>query len=279
MTLFNKMRSNKKVVILPAFSSVPKTTRLECAQKCLFTPQCLSFNFCLPNECKLYNFDRFSVQRNSSMLQYSAECNYHRMKRRTAPVCFEGEIQKDIRDDDNADVCHINLKRVDALYDEWKRIVKENDTDFIVMRKRNVVRKPAHGGQKVTKETVSWIKWHKTAVNYSDAIDACEKEGGRIYDAINGSNTQLLFLSQHLDNKTFWLGFTDYEEEGVWMDSTGQQLQTDVLHWAVGQPDGGVGENCLVFDSRSFHLNSKTLSFFQDASCGQVFAFACQIKP
>ena len=44
----------------------------------------------------------------------------------------------------------------------------------------------------------------------------------------------------------YWLGFKDEVNEGVWMDQTTGQEAT-LSNWGPGEPNGGTGENCLVY--------------------------------
>ena len=282
--LFDRMNAGKELAAAP-FATVHKLSTTSCAQQCLFTPLCMSFSFCSPNICKLFNSAFLSKMKDlggSVWANSPPNCRYRRMHRKNVPVCFENGLRKDIQDDANPGICEINLKRIDATYTEWSEVLHvANATDLIYHKSREVVQVSAFGGrQEAISGVASWLKWYLNASSYSEAELTCQGVGGHVFNALDGTERQLTLLSQNLDWQSFWIGVKDEVEEGTWRDSLNNSLDANVIHWtsSPNEPNGGTDENCLVFFAESFEGNPTNMNYFVDANCEtQSFVFACQL--
>jgi len=66
----------------------------------------------------------------------------------------------------------------------------------------------------------------------------------------------------------WWIGVNDRDAEGAWVDAEGASVTFS--QWASGEPDGGAGENCVLF--------SLPAHGWRDADCGDAHPVVCQLR-
>ena len=86
---FQKLTGNSSAI----FTNMP---RIQCASKCLKSPNCLSFNFCGKKTCELNTAD---VHSKNFVLEKDNSCSYFGMRQSAMPECRQGRHLKDILDD------------------------------------------------------------------------------------------------------------------------------------------------------------------------------------
>ena len=92
--------------------------------------------------------------------------------------------------------------------------------------------------------------WHEAEL-------ICRRDGGHLLSVRSETEKKKLedetLKDQYNQDKIFWLGGTDKEEEGTWRWSDGKTWNDKDVHWATrvygvgNEPDGKEGENCLVW--------------------------------
>ena len=82
-------------------------TQIKCSAGCSRHPECISYNFCLPNKCSLYKDDVFSP---TVELKQVADCVYVGMVWSFLPMCEENGEIIEITNFSNPGNCSISLK-------------------------------------------------------------------------------------------------------------------------------------------------------------------------
>ena len=202
--------------------------RILCSQSCSKTPHCLSYNYCT-YLCYLNSADVFLED---TVLSANSTCVYAGMKRYTGPACKEkGQI-----------VDHVTTKNstVDSLYCDvegkmshafWANLTEmfiiSNESDWM-----NTEQRVCHLGSHVhpfdcqgnTIIIHEWLKWFKDAQTFDDAVQTCENVDGQLFGDINGSQSILSFIYEHLDNSAFYVGATDWQEPGTFVNYRGVDI-------------------------------------------------------
>ena len=94
-------------------------TQIKCSVGCSQHPECISFNFCLPNKCSLNKNDVFSP---NVELKQDAGCVYVGMLLNFSPLCQENDVNNEIDDSSNPGNCNISLKWRVPHWSEWSDI-------------------------------------------------------------------------------------------------------------------------------------------------------------
>ncbi len=86
------------------------------------------------------------------------------------------------------------------------------------------------------------------SLSWQDARDDCAARGGYLATIQDAAEDQ--FLYQRISPRSYWLGATDENEEGIWTWVTGEPWM--YTNWAEGQPDNEIvddssGENYLAY--------------------------------
>lgn len=113
---------------------------------------------------------------------------------------------------------------------------------------------------------------------YAQARDICERQEGTLAapfdDDANAALVTLLAASGH---DRIWIGVSDARHEGNWERRVHkvegsfeyyEEVALEYTNWANGQPDGGMGENCVEM---------WTTGRWNDAPCGTPKNFACDV--
>ena len=124
-----------------------------------------------------------------------------------------------------------------SLLQEYKE--REIEVDF------------AHGGNvgdNISQEIVTWYKWVRKSLSWTNARDNCKELGGTLFSKINGTTEQLDWFKQVLQTEgeaCHWLGiYTQNREE--WKTKEGFVLDDSLLKWKKGQPNDNNGNQDYV---------------------------------
>ena len=215
----------------------------------------MSFNFCTSGTCQLNSLEQLSDE--TKMIS-KLHCNYHGIKRETAPTCKEHGLKQDIKDDDNPGSCRINQKRRDAEWGEFEHQVEiDTETEWkkVQFRKCNLA---SHGGNEVCSgDEVTVLEWYRFIhedLYFTAAKDVCSEMNGTLFHAINGTGDQLLFFYHRLNSPiSYWLGilYTGYPPK--WRTLTGVEVPANLLLWEDSQPTLHQGEMYLCIQYNRFN--------------------------
>ena len=159
------------------------------------------------------------------------------MKRETYPKCVENGLEKDITNDTNPHNCDINLKRIDPVCSDWNYVTVENKSDWMSYREQEC---DDGSHQDLTKnqnkkvEYFNWLKFVHDKLTAYEAIRNCRSSGGQLFGDFNGTREQIWFLTEKFNFYSFWVGFNDVEQNGVWRNLKGKD--SSVMPWMSGQP-------------------------------------------
>ena len=83
-----------------------------------------------------------------------------------------------------------------------------------------------------------------------------------------------VLVCTHTCPRTVWLGATDEEVEGNWIEYDDTiEKPLCYLPWGEGEPNGGRNENCLGLFSSTKYKNQ-----WNDFPCGNKYNFICSVK-
>jgi hypothetical protein len=101
---------------------------------------------------------------------------------------------------------------------------------------------------------------------FIDAELACEADGPGIHLAVisDAAEAQAIVAATDPGNTDFWIGTTELEQPGTFLDVTG--MPAAYLAWAPSEPDGGV--SYCVFMSRDLSV--------ADHDCAQLDDYVCE---
>ena len=136
------------------------------------------------------------------------------------------KLEKNITDDVDPGFCQINQKRTDS---EWVQVSELVVIDTPLEWRKVVTRKCStnfafHGGffgcQGNTEIVEHLLFYHEFSTsanrkNFDDANNHCINDGGMLFSNFDGSQAQLDFLCNRMSNSYFWVGVTDWAQEGM----------------------------------------------------------------
>ena len=88
----------------------------------------------------------------------------------------------------------------------------------------------------------------------------------------NDTENQNIFTAKAGTGSTdnnYWLGISDEQVEGTWVDLDGNQIQYN--KFKSGEPNGKTGENCV--------LGEWIDGLWNDASCSKKKQYVCESSP
>ena len=110
-------------------------------------------------------------------------------------------------------------------------------------------------------------------LEYDEAVQNCKNSGSLLFDGFAWSPGKNNHVVAKMGNTDFWVGISDKENEGIWVNQGGQQLvygDQNVRIWANGHPktdlnnldDGGFFKGTLMLESppNQFYLMDAPLS-------------------
>lgn len=111
--------------------------------------------------------------------------------------------------------------------------------------------------------SVCYAYYSTTARTYNNAQNACAALGGHLATVSSASIQSVLSAMSSFA----WIGLSDAASENVfrWLDGTALSY----TNWAVGQPNGGAGENCGYLENAYL---------WHDYPCAEAHNYFCQIR-
>jgi len=118
-----------------------------------------------------------------------------------------------------------------------------------------------------------FLKYHKTAKTWEEALSTCMLEGSTL---VVDDNPMIHFhlLKQGNGKLNIWIGATDLGHEARWVWVNGSPVgHGHHTYWVQGQPDNaGKREDCA-------HIWANKGGGWNDHVCTSRFTFFCQIQP
>ena len=205
---FENVRLNEVLNAEFLLSRYFKTTRVQCIQKCLLSPECLSVNFCESGKCELNSED---VHSENAVMEEKKLCRYLGMKVSGKMSCEEKGIQILADEIPNKSKCKSAGKQHENFWGEWRHIV-EIDTieEWKKVNKRECVVNTAHApstcnGTLSEVEIMEWYRFVHEFKSWTHAMLGCRELGGELFSNLNGNASQLEFLYDKLGG-CGWLG-------------------------------------------------------------------------
>ena len=123
--------------------------------------------------------------------------------------------------------------------------------------------------------------------SFKDGIHLCKKFGGKLVDVSTSEkvNAVVTFLGKDIKENPKYEGivpytmstYTDVKEFNVWRHYETGELPDDPLIWNIGEPNGGMMENCaMLLVQTSAEDESKYIASFNDYICGNGMPLACE---
>ncbi len=230
MTAFDDIRDG--FALLTNETALLKTENFEkqflCSQACSGNSECLSYNYCT-QLCYLNSDDVFVE---GTELLINSTCVYGGMKRSTGPACKErGRIidHVNVKNSTTTSVfCGIEAKMSHPHWDISTEMVRiKNDSDWMNTEQR-VCNLGSHVDPFYCKGNTiiihDWLKWFKDAQTFDDAVQTCENVDGQLFGDVNGSQSVLSFIHKRLGYSTFYIGATDWQEPGTFVNFRGVDI-------------------------------------------------------
>ena len=225
-------------------SELPIKRQLDCAMKCLKTPECKSYSFC-HRFCSLNSigFSELQQKKPHIVARSSNEiCDLFSMERNFIPQCQEFGSVRSIRDDSDPNYCAINKKRVDGAFLEREYFNASIDTDEEFKgftTKKCLPDTTLNGGfcksENETQEV--WVKWKDEWLNYSQSAEVCKNFGGILFPDLDGDGKQIEFLKRFTD-RFAWLGVEVDTKWFIWKNLRGERLYPDRVRWEIFEDEG-----------------------------------------
>lgn len=111
-----------------------------------------------------------------------------------------------------------------------------------------------------------------SAIAWTSARDECGERGGRlaIFDSLMASEAAFAHARQLGEERSWYVGASDRDEEGSWTDVTGETIDLELF--AEGEPDDFGGEHCAA-------LASYAGGYWEDVRCGTLLPYICEVLP
>lgn len=106
-------------------------------------------------------------------------------------------------------------------------------------------------------------------LTHASADLACKADGAHLV-TITSEREQQLLLS--MIRSHVWIGLTDFAQEGSFAWGTGEDRGFD--SWIVGEPQGGLGENCVALAPEP----TAGPPGWYDVPCTQMYAYVCEVS-
>ena len=124
-------------------------------------------------------------------------------------------------------------------------------------------------------------------LGFQESMNLCRRFGGKLIDVSTTAqrNAVVTFLGKKIKENpkydvtigvTSYTSYTDEKELNVWRHHETGELPVDPLIWNVGEPNGGMVENCATLLVQSNMDGSKYIATFNDVGCDNPHAVACQ---
>ena len=114
-------------------------------------------------------------------------------------------------------------------------------------------------------------------VDWVEANHGCQQLHPSAHLASSGSaleNDYIANLYYETSNHNyFWLGGTDYDEEGTWMWTDGTPFS--YTKWDSGEGAAGTTQNCLAMDE---YYSSNYNGYWHDFECYFSYPYVCEIN-
>jgi len=106
---------------------------------------------------------------------------------------------------------------------------------------------------------------------WADARHHCQTLGGEL-PIIRRRSVFELFGGEFGMHQ--WIGYTDMENEGEWLDVLGQPISSSDFEWSASEPDNGfmVAENCAAIQ-----FGGDWDPHWYDQPCDDLWAYTCEI--
>ena len=85
--------------------------------------------------------------------------------------------------------------------------------------------------------TYVWLHFVRNATTFYDAKSKCESDfGGVLFSKMKNDYWFILTLRYRMQGQAAWLGITDVESEGTYLDVTGRQVDSSTFLWEPNFP-------------------------------------------
>ena len=121
---------------------------------------------------------------------------------------------------------------------------------------------------------------------FSDGVNLCRRFGGKPIDVSTSAkaNAVAMFLGKNIvENPKYdatirglYSMYNDEKEFNVWRHYQTDELPTDPIAWDIGEPNGGMKENCAALLIQLSTDKSRYIATFADLICTESLAVACE---
>ena len=245
-----------------------KTSKSDCAKRCLAGPLCLSFNHCESQECEVNSGD---IHSEDAILKKQSFCSYFGMRREQAVICEDMGVSRNVSHNSAGDRCKLELKKHDVNWSSWEQNVERsnssnNDGVWIENYKNTKARvclnMPAHGNICKGKDVrVERFKLVHDTMNWTDAKTACKNVGGKLFSELEKSVDQYDFINILLGHYLipFWTGIK-LDTNGFWRSLEGRPIPNIFLNWKDGEPNGSPmrERTIVIYGGKSYDVRDSS---------------------
>ena len=189
---------------------------------------------------------------------------------------------------DMHDITSCRLSKKGDMYSwdahNWEHFSDELQEDKNTAVEYRIVKIP----RKSLCKTTAKYTFFPDSYSFSEGLDVCRRFGGKLVDVSSSANTNAVvtFLGKNIkENPKYddsisistYTMYTDEKEFNVWRHRETDELPSDPLIWNVGEPNGGMAENCAqLLVQSSVGEDSKYIATFNDLTCSNPLPVACE---
>ena len=156
-------------------------------------------------------------------------------------------------------------------------LLVDNETHYISKETRSCVKSNigTPPGCNATMERYVYYYWIHEQMTIQQAQVECEAFSAKVFDKLDGKESTIAFLANHLKpHETFLIGISDEISENVWLNHE-NQLMNEYIKFFDDEPNGGTGENWLFATYRNVGTPNAYLKGIADGPVSWVASGAC----
>ena len=169
------------------------------------------------------------------------------------------------------------IAKIDIEYKELRETIDEQKDEYETLNQKmnrvdDVFKCPLNGENYRSIDNKCFYV-DTTLRNYDDAKQNCNTKFSRakLFEPKSSTTRKRVHqMALSITNAGFWLGINDKRSEGSWVYDTDETSVTFSIPWYPGEPNGGRGQNCLMY------WNPSQIGQLSDLACKNSYLSICE---